>query len=71
MNRETKEKICNWIIKKILGTEFTFTITRKGYLEEIARDINKYPNSKISVLRVLRLDGTSFKDAMKIYDEIQ
>lgn len=70
MNRELKEKICHWVVQTILGKDMTFTMVRKGYLKEIARDVARYPDSKITALRILRLDGTSFKDAMALYEEI-
>jgi len=70
MSTETKNKIIRFIVRTFFGDDVNFTLTRKTWLEEIARDVSKYPNSKISVLKILRLDGTSFQEAMTKYNEL-
>lgn len=65
-----KERFFKWLVPIFFGKDTTFTIVRKGYLEELAREVTRYPNSKITALRILRLDGTSFKDAMTQYERI-
>lgn len=65
-----KERFFKWLVSIFFGKDTTFTIVRKGYLEELAREVTRHPNSKITALRILRLDGTSFKDAMTQYERI-
>jgi hypothetical protein len=65
---ERKLRFINFIAHVLLGNEYSFTVIRKGYLKEIAREVSRYPQSKITALRILRLDGTDFKAAMEMYE---
>ena len=68
MSTETKEKIIRFLVRTFFGEDVNFTLTRKTWLEEIAREANKSPNSKVLVLKILRLDGTPFKEALEKYN---
>lgn len=54
-----------------LGKEYSFTVIRKGWLENVARDAIKYPQSKILTIKILRLDGSDFKSALSKYEEMK
>lgn len=67
MRQETKIKLFRFLAKLFFGKDCHFNLTNKGWLESVAREANIHPNSKILVLKILRLDGSTLDEAMKKY----
>jgi hypothetical protein len=70
MEQETKLKILRFLTRTLFGEDVNFTLTRKTLLKEIARDASQHPNSRVLCLKILRLDGSSLKEAMAEYERL-
>jgi len=57
-----------WITKLLTKDEY-FPV-RREWLNQIAREINDRPQTKIQVLKILRSDGSSLNDAMEVYNSM-
>jgi len=62
-----KRKIITWLVS-LLDDEII--LVRKERLNVIIRMAHKLPNSKITVLSLIRLDGCDLKTAMQIRDNL-
>jgi len=62
-----KLKIIRWLVS-LLDEEYI--LIRKARLNTIIRMAHELPNSKITVLSLIRLDGCDLKTAMKIREEL-